>query len=405
VILTLLLDIDDTLIVNKMETFIPAYLNLIGNQLTPSNPRRVGQILMEATEKMIHNDRPDRTLKKTFDPHFYPPLGLSEQDVRADLDFFYDEIFPTLRSVTKTRPEAQKLIQEITHRGWHIAIATNPVFPIKAILHRLCWAGIPIDKYSYSIVPSFETFHFGKPNPAFFAELLGRIGWPRGPILMVGNDPENDIDAAQRMGIPTFWISNGLTFPEEYSPPNASGELEDILPWIDSISMDTLNPDYSATSAIVGTMRGIPAALLTLVAGIPDESWKNRPGPDEWSLTEIACHLRDVEKDINLPRLRRITQEENSFIPGVDSDVWAITRDYQSQDGSKALHEFVSTRMETLELLSGLSVDEWQRSVQHAIFGPTSLAEIAGFMAGHDRLHIRQTYAITGSFMGESDKE
>jgi hypothetical protein len=152
-------------------------------------------------------------------------------------------------------------------------------------------------------------------------------------------------------------------------------------------------------------MRGIPAALLTLVAGIPDESWKNRPGPDEWSLTEIACHLRDVEKDINLPRLRRITQEENSFIPGVDSDVWAITRDYQSQDGSKALHEFVSTRMETLELLSGLSVDEWQRSVQHAIFGPTSLAEIAGFMAGHDRLHIRQTYAITGSFMGESDKE
>ncbi len=393
--LTLLIDLDDTLLDNKMDTFIPAYLGALGKQFAPyTDIKNLGRVMMAATEKMFHNNHPDLSLKETFDLAFYPPLGITEDEVRGDLDHFYEEVFPTLRTITQARPEAIPLIETALQRGWQVAIATNPLFPLAAILHRLTWAGIPIKKYPYAIVPSYETFHFAKPNPAFFAELMGRFGWPRGPILMVGNDPEHDIQCAQRMGIPTFWISNGLPYPVGLDVPSASGTLEDIIPWLDSTPEEDLLPDYGSPTAITGTMRGIPSALLVLTADLKVEEWDQRPHADEWSLTEITCHLRDVEREINLPRLQKIISDDNPFIPGVDSDAWAVTRDYKSQDGRVALQDFVTCRMETLDLLDSLSPEDWQRPVQHAIFGPTSFVEIASFIAGHDRLHVRQTFAI-----------
>lgn len=393
--LTLLIDLDDTLLSNSMDTFIPAYLGALGMHLAPyADTRQIAPIMMSATENMFRNNRPDRTLKEAFDPDFYAVLGITENQVREPINHFYREIFPTLSSITEPRPEAEQLIKTANQRGWQVAIATNPLFPLAAILHRLAWAGIPVEKYPFAIVPSYETFHYAKPNPAYFAELLGRFGWPRGPMVMIGNDPAHDIQAAQSMGFPTFWISNGLPYPDDLPAPNASGSLEDIVPWLDAASENQLTPDYSSSTAIRATMSGIPAALLALTHDLSFETWNYRPENDEWSLTEIVCHLRDVEQEINLPRLKKITTEENPFIPGIDSDVWAEERNYRVQDGSAALRDFVSTRMETLDLLANLPPDGWQRPAQHAIFGPTDFREIASFLAGHDRLHIRQAHAL-----------
>jgi FMN phosphatase YigB (HAD superfamily) len=395
VTLTLLIDLDDTLLDNSMDTFIPAYLGALGRQLAPyTDPSKLSPVMMAATENMFRNNHPDRSLKEVFDPDFYPALGIREDQVRVSLDFFYTNIFPTLSTFTQKRPEAVRLMETATQRGWQVAIATNPLFPLAAILHRLNWAGIPAGKYPYAIIPSYETFHFAKPNPAYFAELLGRFGWPRGPILMVGNDPEHDIYGAQLMGIPTFWISNGQPFPDDYAHPNGTGTLNDVIPWLDAAFDEDLLPDYASPSAIMGTMRGIPSALLALVDNLPEKTWKHRFEAGAWSLTEVFCHLRDVEYEINLPRLQKIITEDTPFIPGVDSDVWAIERDYQSQNGLEALQDFVAVRIETLDILDSISTEDWGLPVQHAIFGPTSLLEIAGFIAGHDRLHIRQSYAL-----------
>ena len=393
--LTLLIDLDETLLSNKMDTFIPAYLSALGKQLAPyTDPRKIAPVMMAATENMFQNTRPDRTLKEAFDPDFYPVLGITEKQVKGPIDHFYRDIFPTLSTITAPRPQAVQLIKTATQRDWQIGIATNPLFPLPAILHRLAWAGIPPEKFPFAIVPSYETFHFAKPNPAYFAELLGRFGWPRGPIVMIGNDPAHDIHAAQLMGFPTFWVSNGLPFPDDLPAPSASGNLEDIIPWLDATPQEELTPNYGSPTAITATMSGIPAALQALIQDLPATAWQQRPHAEEWSLNEIACHLRDVEQEINLPRLQKIATENNVFIPGIDSDIWAEERDYQSQDGPTAMDKFVSTRMKTLDLLAHLSVEDWKRPAQHAIFGPTDLREIASFIAGHDRMHIRQTYAL-----------
>ena len=51
-------------------------------------------------------------------------------------------------------------------------------------------------------------------------------------------------------------------------------------------------------------------------------------------------------------------------------------------------------RMETLAVLAALSTADWQRTGRHAIFGPITLQEQLGFVAEHDRVHIRQVYDL-----------
>jgi hypothetical protein len=185
-----------------------------------------------------------------------------------------------------------------------------------------------------------------------------------------------------------------LPYPQGFPTPSASGKLENIIPWLDTTSEDQLQPDFSAPTAIVATLSGIPSALLGITSDIPLRSWTQRPVNGEWSQTEIACHLRDVEREVNLPRLEQIAQKDNPFIPGIDTDAWAEERNYRDQDGPTALRDFITTRQDTLNLLASLKSEDWQRPAHHAIFGPTDLREIAGIIAGHDRLHIRQAHTL-----------
>jgi hypothetical protein len=119
--------------------------------------------------------------------------------------------------------------------------------------------------------------------------------------------------------------------------------------------------------------------------------------PEEWCQTEVLCHLRDVEVEVNLPRLTELIQNTDPFLPGIDSDSWAEERGYVNQDGPLALQGFITSRIQTLQLLDGLSPEDWERPARHAIFGPTSLSELVSIMAGHDQLHIRQLYQLVNN--------
>jgi len=392
--LTLLIDLDDTLLGNKMETFIPAYLAALGSHLTEFvSPEKLVETMLNGTQCMFNNTRPDRTLKSCFDHCFFPGLGMSEGELIEHFNKFYNEEFPNLRGLTQFRPEAVTLIQRAFSRGYQVGIGTNPAFPLTAIIQRLEWAGLSPQEFDFQLIPSYETFHFTKPNPAYFTEFLTSIGWPNNPVIMIGNDPDHDVLGSNELGIPVFWISNGIDkYPSDKPSPNGSGSLDDVIPWLDQQSVDDMQPDYSSISASKAILRGSPAGLSTILSNISEAIWMLKSQENEWSLTEIVCHLRDVEIEINIPRIKTILSEEDPFIPGVDSDSWAYERDYFDQDGLEAFKTFVAARVETLDLLDKLGNNDWSRPVRHAIFGPTDLREIVRIMAGHDQLHDRQIY-------------
>ncbi|GAB4525073.1 MAG: hypothetical protein Fur0018_09210 [Anaerolineales bacterium] len=385
--LTLLIDLDDTLLQNDINRFVPAYLKaLSGHMARYSEPLRFAEALMAGTRLMMTTHSPNRTLQETFDAYFFPALGLQREAVQAEIDDFYRRIFPELQSLTKPQPGAQDLIAHAHQNSWQVVIATNPIFPRIAIEHRLAWAGLPPAQHPFALIPSYEVFHFSKPAPEYYAEVLANIGWPQAPVLMVGNDPDLDIDPARQIGLPTFWVT---------SAPNGAvgGELTTLLPWLDTVSEQTLYPALNSPRAALATLRTTPAVLQGWGNVLAGETWQMPLSPGEWSLAATLCHLRDSDIEVNRPRLESILKRENPFIPAVDTDHWAEERGYHLTDGPTALHEFLDSRQALLTLLNDLPPDAWQRPMRHSIFGPGTLAELVCFMAEHDRIHLRTIYA------------
>lgn len=390
--LILLIDLDNTLLENDMEVFIPAYLKSLGEHLANHiSPERLIPALLDATQCMLQNNQPDRTLKQVFDAEFYEPLGLDQSAMEKPIAEFYARRFPALRSLTKQQPAALGLLQEAAERGYELVLATNPLFPRTAILQRLNWAGVSLETNPFQLIPSYETFHFAKPNPAFFAEILGQLGWPQKPVLMVGDDPYNDIIPAARIGLPTFWVSNHPpTKVAENFSPSGYGKLADLIDWLHRSEIADWAPEFTGIQAMLAILRSTPAVLLNIADSLLPTLWSESPESGSWSFTEILCHLRDVDADVNLLRIQKILHESNPFLPGINTDQWAVERQYYCQNGHQALRDFIGTRLELLYILDNLKPEDWLRSARHAIFGPTHIKELVNIIASHDRLHIRQ---------------
>jgi FMN phosphatase YigB (HAD superfamily) len=389
--ITLLLDLDDTLLETNMDTFIPAYFKALSTALAEKvSPEVMIPALTGGTRAMMVNLDPALTLREVFDSHFFPKLGIDRLVLQPAIDRFYDEIFPTLGALTRPIPEAVRLVDWAMMQGHRVVIATNPFFPLKAVQHRLRWAGLPPEKYPFALVTSYETFHFTKETVAYYPEVLGQLGWPEDPVVMVGDDIDREVKPTQAAGFPVFWVQKSGTVS---AGPGGipQGTLESFRDWLEKTDPEALKVSFQIPQALLATLRSTPAAIATLVGSLSPESWRRKPAPAEWCLTEILCHLRDVEREVNLPRLRKMLSEENPFLAGEDTDRWVEERNCAGQDGHQVLVNFISARKETLALLCGLQA-EWSRTARHAIFGPTTLQELIGIVTGHDRAHIQQIW-------------
>jgi len=389
VISTLLLDLDDTLIGNDMGAFIPAYLSLLSEHnadLVP--PEKFTPALLRATSKMTENDDPQLTLEQAFSADFYPALGVSEDQLRASIDDFYANQFPLLRPLIQLRPQARILIKEALQRELQVVIATNPLFPLTAIIQRMAWGEIGADDFPYALITSYESYHFCKPNMAYYAETLGRLGRRTNEAVMVGNDPTNDLAPARALGLPVFHIDD---HPAE---PYRGGSLEDVLAWMENEAPQQADPGASNQPAsVLARLKGHLAAFLAMLSDLGSDEWSGCPRAGEWAPVEIVCHMRDVEIEVNQLRLQAVLDQQNPFVHAADPDAWAKDRDYAAQSPLPALQAFMQARQDTISQLEAIDPGEWLRPARHALIGPTTLSEIASIATDHDLIHLAQLRA------------
>ncbi|MGE5377087.1 MAG: DinB family protein, partial [Bacteroidota bacterium] len=230
----------------------------------------------------------------------------------------------------------------------------------------------------------------------YYAEVLGRLGWPEGPVLMVGNDIERDLAPAHTLGLPTYWIDGEAAAAPHYVAGH--GTLADLRPWLETHDLPSLEPDYKTPEAVLAILTSTPAVLHSMTSGLTDEQWRHEPSRQDWAINEIVCHLRDTEREIHQLQVRLLLEREGAFLPRPENAVWANEREYLNVDGPTALAEFTSARLEVLKTLKEQDEQMWSRKARHAIFGPTNFLEVAGFIANHDRLHIQQAWKTLHSF-------
>jgi hypothetical protein len=146
-------------------------------------------------------------------------------------------------------------------------------------------------------------------------------------------------------------------------------------------------------------LRATPARLKAALKGVPRKLALWTPAPGKWSIQEIVCHMRDMERDAYLARYGRITAEENPTLPDIDGDAYALEGDYRSQKLPGVARDWLRLRKQCLALLKAVKGDAWQRVGTHETAGPLSLAALLRRHArGNDEAHLSQIDAIKTRF-------
>jgi hypothetical protein len=70
--------------------------------------------------------------------------------------------------------------------------------------------------------------------------------------------------------------------------------------------------------------------------------------------------------------------------------LWAIERDYRSQDPIETLGELSEMRERLVTYLADLSPEAWQREGEHSAYGRISLHWMTDLICDHDREHLQQ---------------
>jgi hypothetical protein len=136
-------------------------------------------------------------------------------------------------------------------------------------------------------------------------------------------------------------------------------------------------------------LEGMPEFLRAAVDNAQPGHLALRPEPDAFSLVEHACHLRDLEREGYLSRVRRMLEEPAPALDGFDGAAVAAARDYLSQDALRAAVEFEAARREVTARLSAIGEADLRRS---GTFDgePVTLADVVAMMVEHDRGHRRE---------------
>ncbi|OWZ84704.1 HAD family hydrolase [Natranaerobius trueperi] len=227
----ILFDLDGTLLPVDTNMFLHQYLKLIKENVKELyNPDLFVNHVLEGSKYMIKNKESEKSNEEVFFDYFLEVVDLSKNELNSFFEYFYDKEFPKLETyIGQTNDIPLEIIKYLRKKGYQIVIATNPVFPRKAIEHRLSWINISPDECD--LITSYENMHHAKPNPKYYSEISSKLNVRQENCLMIGNDTKEDL-VAKKVGMEVFLVTDylidqGEGYIEELSP-DQKGTLNEM---------------------------------------------------------------------------------------------------------------------------------------------------------------------------------
>lgn len=389
--LTVLFDLDDTLLNTNVETFFPAYMRALAKAL-PGEPStdKFRRQLFYAESKMVTNPDPGKMLSQVFSENFYHSLGTTEEACRPILHRFYSELHPTLHNLKQPKEGARELIDWCQAHGMTLAVATNPVFPDIATRQRIQWAGL--DPEEFAFYTTYNNSHFAKPSLAYYAEILGRLGWPDAPVVMIGDDLNLDLLPTEKMGFSTFWInSNGH---QNHRP---KGNLFDAKKFLQKCMANREFHISNDPEVLIAILRSTPAVIDTWFTQFPTDALNNKPDKKDQPFVDVLWQMARIEQEIYLPQWEQLSLDPKQTLILPDLKNWAKDRERPDHNPEKAFDIFVSFRQKSLELIEDLLdkayVDQQAAKSTHS---ETAFEQLLDIVAKSDRTFLRECANILG---------
>jgi FMN phosphatase YigB (HAD superfamily) len=201
-----LFDLDGTLLGVEVDEFLRRYFRALSEAVAPRFPDidLVGAVL--ASTAVMQSPHPGITNRDVFFRDFRDRTGVDLVEQWPVFEAFYRDVFPTLGTDYRPVPGGREAIACARSMGWKVAIATQPIFPLLAIRHRLAWAGLA--DVEFDAITTYEVMTACKPEPSYFAQVCSMIGCAPADCVMVGDDAGADMPAAA-LGIGTFYVGTG----------------------------------------------------------------------------------------------------------------------------------------------------------------------------------------------------
>lgn len=226
----ILFDLDGTLLDIRLDEFLRDYFGALSEAATDAFPGLDVVAAVSASTEAMMRPHAGLTNKEAFDADFLQRTGHDIREHADTFERFYAERFPLLANGAAPAKGGRRAVETALDLGFQVAIATNPIFPIAAVRHRLTWAGL--DDIDVRVVTAYEDMHSTKPLASYFRETAELLGVEPGDSMMVGDDPVLDLAAAD-IGMRTFYVGSQDDVFADYR-----GDLDDLADLLPRLAED-----------------------------------------------------------------------------------------------------------------------------------------------------------------------
>ena len=204
-------DLDGTLLPMDNDAFIKGYLGLLCKAVAHLGytPETMVPTMWQGVAAMVKNDG-SRTNYDIFWAYFSKAFGEECYKHVPYFDAFYTDVngFHRAKDLTAPNPFAKEIVTLAREKADCVVLATNPFFPRVAVESRMSWVGMtPSD---FDLITTYENSRSCKPNPAYFAEITGKLGLDPTKCLMIGNNAKEDVWAARQAGLSAYLLTDCL---------------------------------------------------------------------------------------------------------------------------------------------------------------------------------------------------
>jgi hypothetical protein len=124
---------------------------------------------------------------------------------------------------------------------------------------------------------------------------------------------------------------------------------------------------------LLTSLEEVVTGLRQAAAAIPAAAWHTPPAPDQPTPHQVLAHLRAIESQAIVVRLRRILDESEPYLPLFDDDGWMAAHYDPNEPVQSILDDYASLRQQELSWLRDIPSAVWNRTARHPWWGVRAL--------------------------------
>ena len=231
----ILFDLDGTLLPMDNDQFTQVYFHHLAAtaaQWGYTDSKLLVKAVWAGVEAMVKN----QGQTSNYDAFWATFGSIMGQESLKDIpkfSTFYDNQFHLARSATFPAPLARDVVEMAHRKADKVILATNPIFPANGDATRLSWIDLKME--DFDLVTDYANSCHSKPNPAYYRDILVQFDLDPARCLMVGNDVQEDVEAAAAAGIPTWLLRDHMINRNDTSVTCPGGSYQELLEFLSTL--------------------------------------------------------------------------------------------------------------------------------------------------------------------------